>query len=586
MSNHDYIKRRIGILDENSVADYGSITMQDIRGTINSRTFIQKLKKKVWFNNIGGLSLIIYFLNALVQIEFKKEVYPAYYYFIVLDAICLSFIIFHFSITIFSKDLTHISHPRLFELLGIIIACLLLVFDTSQSVPASALLYKICSIIRFLPLLSKIELTYKKENKRRFSIVPFRTNLERLLNLLNSLRCIEWIHNDSDIDRELAWSIRCICTQTLYNVEVQTENKEQEEIIKWAMSERPQFDTRSPINKELTVELTDAELSLGGKQCLEKVNNLGFDVFQLKEASNNNELIVLSTHLFSVYEVFKAEQISRKKFNGFIKAVQSGYLSELPYHNSTHAADVVQAFHYYLIGCEIKDSYNYSLTDYAICILSACIHDYQHPGRTNVFLMNTKNKLAVIYNDISVLENHHVASCFKLMYEKDSNFLENMPNDKFRKYRSLMIELVLATDFSKHFKELAKFKLRFSKENEAEKSKNSMLKMLMHAADVSNSTRKWPTYFEWAERVLKEFFAQGDEERELGLTISPLCDRNTVSFAKSQIGFIDLFIMPIFGFLSEIDQKFQKCKKNVEKNRHRLLSLSASEDPDEGKLIS
>jgi len=149
-----------------------------------------------------------------------------------------------------------------------------------------------------------------------------------------------------------------------------------------------------------------------------------------------------------------------------------------------------------------------------------------------------------------------------------------------------MIELVLATDFSKHFKELAKFKLRFSKENEAEKGKNSMLKMLMHAADVSNTTRKWSTYYEWAQRVLKEFFAQGDEERELGLTISPLCDRNTVNFAKSQVGFIDLFIMPIFGFLSEIDQNFQKCKKNVEKNRHRLLSLPTCEDLDEGKLIS
>jgi hypothetical protein len=86
--------------------------------------------------------------------------------------------------------------------------------------------------------------------------------------------------------------------------------------------------------------------------------------------------------------------------------------------------------------------------------------------------------------------------------------------------------------------------------------------------------------------VLREFFSQGDEERELGITISPLCDRNTVNFAKSQIGFIDLFIMPIFGFLSEIDQNFHKCKKNVEKNRNKLLNLPTNSDPDQGHLIS
>ena len=42
---------------------------------------------------------------------------------------------------------------------------------------------------------------------------------------------------------------------------------------------------------------------------------------------------------------------------------------------------------------------------------------------------------------------------------------------------------------------------------------------------------------------MEESFKQGDKERELGLDLSPLCDRNTVNVAKCQVHF--------FNFLSE-----------------------------------
>jgi len=58
--------------------------------------------------------------------------------------------------------------------------------------------------------------------------------------------------------------------------------------------------------------------------------------------------------------------------------------------------------------------------------MSGAIHDFEHPGVNNIYLINSKNKLAVRYNDASVLENHHVAASFKLLLKPYNNFMKTM----------------------------------------------------------------------------------------------------------------------------------------------------------------
>lgn len=43
------------------------------------------------------------------------------------------------------------------------------------------------------------------------------------------------------------------------------------------------------------------------------------------------------------------------------------------------------------------------------------IHDYDHPGLNNNFHLKIQSYLATLYNDRSVLENHHLAEVFDLM---------------------------------------------------------------------------------------------------------------------------------------------------------------------------
>lgn len=58
---------------------------------------------------------------------------------------------------------------------------------------------------------------------------------------------------------------------------------------------------------------------------------------------------------------------------------------------------------------------------------------------------------------------------------------------------------------------------------------------MVHCADLSNPTKSLELYRQWTDRIMEEFFQQGDKERERGMEISPMCDKHTASVEKSQV---------------------------------------------------
>ena len=63
---------------------------------------------------------------------------------------------------------------------------------------------------------------------------------------------------------------------------------------------------------------------------------------------------------------------------------------------------------------------------------------------------------------------------------------------------------------------------------------------MVHCADLSNPTKPLELYRQWCDRIMEEFFQQGDREREAGLDISPMCDRANATIEKSQVCFITI----------------------------------------------
>jgi 3',5'-cyclic-nucleotide phosphodiesterase len=62
--------------------------------------------------------------------------------------------------------------------------------------------------------------------------------------------------------------------------------------------------------------------------------------------------------------------------------------------------------------------------------------------------------------DKSVLENFHVATSFDIMQDDACNIFVFLTKEDYRAARDRMINMVLSTDMSLHFSELAKLKGR------------------------------------------------------------------------------------------------------------------------------
>ncbi|KRX97393.1 putative 3',5'-cyclic phosphodiesterase pde-1, partial [Trichinella pseudospiralis] len=246
------------------------------------------------------------------------------------------------------------------------------------------------------------------------------------------------------------------------------------------------------------------------------INDWNFDVFLLNELSENNALKCVSMALFSKYNFLNKYKIPMVKFEAFLNKLQQGYSKHNnPYHNLVHAADVTQTAHWLLAQSGLVEC----LTDLELFayLFAAMVHDFEHTGHTNNYHVQSSSDYALIYNDRSVLENHHVSAIFRLMHDSSQyNILEKLTKEEIRI------------------------------------DKTKALSFLIHCSDISHPAKIWPFHFRWTEQLMEEFFRQGDLEMAMGNPISPLCDRLTVNIADSQIAFIDFIVEPTMIICSEL----------------------------------
>ena len=262
-----------------------------------------------------------------------------------------------------------------------------------------------------------------------------------------------------------------------------------------------------------------------------------FNIFKLeKKIGRENILPLIGYYIFNAFNL--NEIIKPDKFEKWCKKISDGYIRNNYYHNDLHAADITHTCLLYFKLGEIQKVQKFKKSSLCSLFFSCICHDYQHPGVNNNFLKETKNKLSIRYNDASILENMHISTTFKLILnDKECNIFEGVDNNLYKEMRKEMISCVLATDMASHnvFVDFLKNSIKEAKEGEKKESPDfnqKVLNVLIHSADISNPTKLFDIYFEWAKLVVEEFWDQGDKEKELNLPC--FCDREKVTIYQSQ----------------------------------------------------
>jgi len=369
----------------------------------------------------------------------------------------------------------------------------------------------------------------------------------------------------------------------------------QEWLVKqWTESQRLQAQDLSPIrgsSRLRAMRTVPWSEQLG--ELLEKVGTLDLDVEAIANQPEvaGNVITVLFVYTMTHGDVFDqltldylvdptASDKLQDRLMKFTLAIDKAYL-DMPYHNNTHAADVTMMMHWFFQSSSM--SWKTPL-DHLLGLAAAVIHDVGHDGVNNMFHVKAQTPVALRYNDRSVLENMHCSLAFELMKEnEDLNWISLMTTDyavagqkatDLRQYlRRGMIEMVLATDPTKHNVQMDDLKVLVAAKTHPTatteptdgKQKQDILNVLLHSADVSNPTRALPVALFWSRRVLLEFWAQGDQEKSLGLEVSPLCDRASgmTSVPQGQLGFIGFIVRPLYQQLSLLLPEAKQCLENL-----------------------
>ncbi|XP_068176741.1 3',5'-cyclic-AMP phosphodiesterase 4C-like isoform X2 [Antennarius striatus] len=334
---------------------------------------------------------------------------------------------------------------------------------------------------------------------------------------------------------------------------------------------------------------TDQEDELAKE--LEDLNTWSFNIFRVAEFSNNRPLSCIMYAIFQERELLKTFRIPVDTFVTYVMTLEDHYHGNVAYHNSLHAADVTQSTHV-LLSTPALDAV-FSDLEILAALFAAAIHDVDHPGVSNQFLINTNSELALMYNDESVLENHHLAVGFKLLHQENCDIFQNLTKRQRQSLRKLVIDMVLATDMSKHMTLLADLKTMVETKKVTSSGvllldhyteRIQVLRNMVHCADLSNPTKPLPLYQQWTERIMEEFFRQGDKERERGMEISAMCDKHTASVEKSQVGFIDYIVHPLWETWADlVHPDAQELLDTLEENREWYLNTmpqSPSPPPD------
>eukprot|EP00037_Helgoeca_nana_P005478 m.51834 g.51834 ORF g.51834 m.51834 type:complete len:352 (+) comp16470_c0_seq1:41-1096(+) len=288
------------------------------------------------------------------------------------------------------------------------------------------------------------------------------------------------------------------------------------------------------------------------------LDRLMFDPFRFSEAvrasSDDCPLQAAGQHIFHQHGFTKHFDLDYNALDVFLRSIET-MMPPNPYHNRTHVLDVLQSVHALLLTSRLARLVPPEMK--LACLLAACIHDVEHRGVSNDFLVTIRDEWATEAHSAGPNEIHHAKVGVQLLSDERCRVLARVDPSVVEHVMATVRHLVLDTDMSRHkqtvdhLTELAKA-APFDETMAKSDALMSVLSGLIKIADLGHSWTLNAVHVRWVHNLEAEFFQMGDQERARGLPISMLCDRSTPSLQAGQVGFFDYVLLPLFSAFAEL----------------------------------
>ncbi|XP_073973492.1 phosphodiesterase 9 isoform X2 [Rhodnius prolixus] len=307
---------------------------------------------------------------------------------------------------------------------------------------------------------------------------------------------------------------------------------------------RRRSDAKQKIVREQFLQICEDTISEEIVECLRLSS---FDSMEWSD----EQLLSLLYLMFADLNLIELFQLDPPTLRNFLFQVYKNY-NQVPFHNFRHSFCVAQMM--YAMACNTELVRRIGHLEVLILLVSCICHDLDHPGYNNIYQINARTELALRYNDISPLENHHCSIAFRILELQECNIFKHMDFESFKIIREGIIRCILATDMARHNEILAQFKEALSQGFDySDKTHVNLLCMvLIKVADISNEARPMEVAEPWLDRLLQEFFTQSDAEKEEGLPVTPFMDREKITKNSSQCSFIGFVLLPLFEALCDL----------------------------------
>jgi hypothetical protein len=302
-----------------------------------------------------------------------------------------------------------------------------------------------------------------------------------------------------------------------------------------------------------------------------------FDPFSVPE----EELIDIIVAMLASRGVLSGLNIPSAVMQEIVLDVRSQY-HNVPFHNFQHVYTVLQMCYLLLTESATVQAAVVSPVARFTLLMAALCHDMNHPGNNNDYEIKSSSDLALRYNDVSVLENHHCSTMFQTMKRHNLRSHIEAGGGNWKEFRKIAVRAIFCTDMTRH-KDLLQQVYEGLKEPEALPVED-WVAYIVHTADLGNLTLDWGIAVMWEERIFNEFEQQAQREEEEGLEVaSYMSNLDEVSRAKIQLGFIDFVLLPWWEAMDKLIpvdlENRLMCLRKSKENYSHFLKVKTRETP-------